>query len=111
MLKVFCYMIKLSCIMADLIDIFFRFETDNGKLRLISIEIDMSILSMVVFLFHLLCWTIEWLIILFYCILGEKIKNLFMYTKTHSAPTFLNACIMLVQSSATLNNLFVKFAL
>lgn len=51
MLKVFCYMIKLSCIMADLIDIFFRFETDNGKLRLISIEIDMSILSMVVFCF------------------------------------------------------------
>lgn len=37
--------------MADLIDIFFRFETDNGKLRLISIEIDMSILSMVVFCF------------------------------------------------------------
>lgn len=36
MLKVFCYMIKLSCIMADLIDIFFRFETDNGKLRLIT---------------------------------------------------------------------------
>lgn len=51
MLKVFCYMIKLSCIMADLIDIFFRFETDNDKLRLISIEIDMSILSMVVFCF------------------------------------------------------------
>lgn len=49
--------------------------------------------------------------ILFYSIIGEKIKNLFMYTKTHSAPTFLNACIMLVQYSATLNHLFVKFAL
>lgn len=49
--------------------------------------------------------------ILFYSIIGEKIKNLFMYTKTHSTPTFLNACIMLVQSSATLNHLFVKFAL
>lgn len=98
--------------MADLIDIFLRFETDNGKLRLISREIDISLLSMIVcFLFHLLCWTIEWLMILFYSIIGEKIKNLFMYTKTHSAPTFLNACIMLVQYSATLNHLFVKFAL
>lgn len=37
--------------MADLIDIFLRFETGNGKLRLISREIDISILSMIVFCF------------------------------------------------------------